>query len=465
MTQKTRSARWIQAAGRTLAGMCLAIGAAGTIARGDVTHGAFSAESVIEIPIEDQHLRNLVGYHLPICNPKLLVLTQCYGGDFLDDFAQMQDVAIASATVPGQQSHYNYFDFWAALGMYNQAGRTAQDLYNLASAHSHPLDTPSIGGGLPLANFPMDYVESADRPKNHILFYAGRPNDLDVQYYYIILELTWLADVVVVSSGALENESDYPATYDGLRQAFDAISGRMTDCSHRFYLFATDHGTQTFEFDFDLEAPSGTTDVTTPALAPEVALGINGTSDPHTYFVIDVPLEDTGITVEADGDPPLFASNGWSVSIPMPNPPSPLVLTQFTEMPVELGGDLIVGNDPDEGVRLQFEMIPQNFIDAFVGQSNTVTITNNTGQAWTLDVVLNPGAIEKVPYVDPMPGDLNCDGLVDEADIGPFVEALMDGAAYAQSHSACNLVNADVNSDGLVNGADASSFTAMLLGP
>ncbi len=54
-----------------------------------------------------------------------------------------------------------------------------------------------------------------------------------------------------------------------------------------------------------------------------------------------------------------------------------------------------------------------------------------------------------------LPGDMNCDGQVDFADINPFV-AILAGA------TPCNFYNADVNGDGRVDFGDISPFVALL---
>jgi hypothetical protein len=62
------------------------------------------------------------------------------------------------------------------------------------------------------------------------------------------------------------------------------------------------------------------------------------------------------------------------------------------------------------------------------------------------------------------PGDLNCDGLVNNFDIDPFVLALSDPAQYALSFPDCDILNADVNDDGLVNNFDIDPFVALISG-
>ncbi|MGE0480855.1 MAG: dockerin type I repeat-containing protein [Phycisphaerae bacterium] len=63
-----------------------------------------------------------------------------------------------------------------------------------------------------------------------------------------------------------------------------------------------------------------------------------------------------------------------------------------------------------------------------------------------------------------IPGDLNCDGVVNNFDIDPFVLALTDAAAYADAFPECDATNADVNGDGLVNNFDVDAFVALLGG-
>jgi len=62
------------------------------------------------------------------------------------------------------------------------------------------------------------------------------------------------------------------------------------------------------------------------------------------------------------------------------------------------------------------------------------------------------------------PGDVNCDGAVDTADIDAFVLALVDSAGYAAAFPACNRLNADLNGDGAVDTADIDGFVAAIVG-
>jgi len=62
----------------------------------------------------------------------------------------------------------------------------------------------------------------------------------------------------------------------------------------------------------------------------------------------------------------------------------------------------------------------------------------------------------------PVPGDLNCDGMVTLADIDPFVLALSGQAAYNAEWPDCYWRNADCNLDGDVTSADIDAFVELL---
>lgn len=59
--------------------------------------------------------------------------------------------------------------------------------------------------------------------------------------------------------------------------------------------------------------------------------------------------------------------------------------------------------------------------------------------------------------------DMNCDGLVNGRDIGPFVTALLNGPAYDSQFPDCERLNGDVNFDQAVTAADIGPFTTCVL--
>ncbi|MCG8404837.1 MAG: thrombospondin type 3 repeat-containing protein [Phycisphaerales bacterium] len=63
----------------------------------------------------------------------------------------------------------------------------------------------------------------------------------------------------------------------------------------------------------------------------------------------------------------------------------------------------------------------------------------------------------------PLYGDMNCDGMVDEFDIEPFVLALLNPAGYSASFPFCNMANADANGNLLIDGSDIQDFVSTFL--
>lgn len=70
--------------------------------------------------------------------------------------------------------------------------------------------------------------------------------------------------------------------------------------------------------------------------------------------------------------------------------------------------------------------------------------------------------ITVTPFSSMLLGDMNCDGLVSVADIGPFVMALTNPTNYAASFPDCDMMQADLSGDGLVTVVDIGHFVALL---
>ena len=60
------------------------------------------------------------------------------------------------------------------------------------------------------------------------------------------------------------------------------------------------------------------------------------------------------------------------------------------------------------------------------------------------------------------PGDMNCDGEVNDSDLEPFVAALVDAGSYNGFSYPCPATKADVNGDSAINGGDVATFVALL---
>ena len=59
-------------------------------------------------------------------------------------------------------------------------------------------------------------------------------------------------------------------------------------------------------------------------------------------------------------------------------------------------------------------------------------------------------------------GDCNCDGLVNNFDIDPFVLAISDPNAYGLAYPGCDILSADIDENGLVNNFDIDPFVLCL---
>ena len=72
------------------------------------------------------------------------------------------------------------------------------------------------------------------------------------------------------------------------------------------------------------------------------------------------------------------------------------------------------------------------------------------------NVYLDTGAV--------LAGDLNCDGVLDNFDIDPFVLALTDPDTYHAQFPDCDIMNADCNGDGELDNFDIDPFVELLSG-
>jgi hypothetical protein len=118
--------------------------------------------------------------------------------------------------------------------------------------------------------------------------------------------------------------------------------------------------------------------------------------------------------------------------------------------------DLAVGDYSWAGTPAMIADV-QGWLDVPAENFGWVVIADEAviGGAKRFDSRENPDPLVRpvlvVEYLPPMlPGDANCDGQVDEADIDLFVQALLEPGAFG----GCDLSRADVNGDGLLDAGD-----------
>ena len=81
-----------------------------------------------------------------------------------------------------------------------------------------------------------------------------------------------------------------------------------------------------------------------------------------------------------------------------------------------------------------------------------------------LDGAIDIGAVEGAIEILFEMGDMNCDGMVNLLDVGPFALAVGDPAAYAEAFPGCDILLGDTNGDGAVNLLDVQQFVDLISG-
>lgn len=163
-------------------------------------------------------------------------------------------------------------------------------------------------------------------------------------------------------------------------------------------------------------------------------------------FTLDVtdqiPPENRITNTSAAGPAPLELVNQ---AISYPDPPEPPAISGTLHVAINAAG---FGQASFTNVVLGTATVE---LPGFGTQTVTITRVRVVG-----DVGVKP--------VFFLPGDMNCDGTVSVSDIGPFVLALTDAAAYQAQFPDCELLNADMNGDNGVTVSDIGGFVALLTG-
>ncbi len=333
-----------------------------------VTRGTLSTSSGSSIFDED--LVKWIDEFIPATSPRLVVLTECFGGDKVGDFSaspNLGNTAVASATSPGEQATYGGYDSGASGALTPGAGRTGQTVHNGGVGAKANSETPSTGGGLALGDFSLENTSATGAVKSrHILVYAGQPDagagrDVD-QRNAIKNAFAGQANTTVRSAGGAGGGGwDNAGTAAGLRSALKSIQTEINNSadpsSEQFILYVTDHG--------DLHKQDD---------SPPPVLPGNG---PNVYFATSVipgyttsEIQPIILTSDPSNQPAVEAFISLTspqISIPVfdaflqPTVGLPMPLTNYQLNPVDLAGpssgtlpDGIVGNAPGEGWEVVF---------------------------------------------------------------------------------------------------------------
>jgi len=385
--------------------LCLSAGAA-TAAQ---MEGTLSTSAGADITANQ--LDQYIGSFINPGSNRLLVFTQCYGGDTATQFAGQSNTAVASATKQGQEAIYGGYDDDAAGALTPAPGKTGQDVHNAGKAGKDADEDPTTGGGLPLSSFDLSPVDPVNGPvkSRHIVVYAGQPDATDGRDWdqaWNIFNNNYAppgSTVTLVGGESGGGFWDQPGTATGLRdaikQAGEAIDASDDPDAEQFILFVTDHGdlhkkepvTTTIAQNSNVNLTDissflpdeliGTTNVIEPGFSIRIGLPTGMThpvGDPFAYAPLYVP-----------GDFDLMLDNGVDL---------PLFLTEFEELFVDLNGNGIIGDVSGEGVELFYELDPDVWIDSFFDITYNVDIRNNTpNDILLMDFSQDTGPVAKLP--------------------------------------------------------------------
>lgn len=335
--------------------------------------------------IYDYQLDQYIDSVIPPAAKRLIVLTQCYGGDAADNFTGT-NTAVISATSPGQKAQYGGYDDDAANACKPGAGKTGQSVHDAGTAGKDTTETPQTGGGLAPGAVSLEPV-TADGPvrSRHVVVYAGKPDAKgrdNAQRDKIKANFAGQPNTTVTTVGG-EGPADGWDKHgwgrglkDAINEAAAAIEAAPDPSKEQFLLFVTDHG--------DLHTVEH---VTTPVP------GSNSVAVHAAAFVspdfVERQFDRPGFSITVDiapfthavGDPtdytPFFPTNAWRLLLTPPLPAQPVLLTAFEERFIEVD-DGIIGNAPEEGVRLFFPVDPAWFVDSFFDITYEVEIFNDT---------------------------------------------------------------------------------------
>ncbi|QOJ14745.1 MAG: hypothetical protein HRU75_08875 [Planctomycetia bacterium] len=157
----------------------------------------------------------------------------------------------------------------------------------------------------------------------------------------------------------------------------------------------------------------------------------------------------------------------------------------FSNAAFEAGGAPVVGHNyadgqhwddayfaaPHRAARAEVTIYYQNTPRSYIEHLRDANHTDDWGEilhsAWVATgrgapIAMVSGVLALTPG---LPGDMNCDCAVNNFDIDPFVEALVNPEAYAAAHADCDLLAADVDGDGLVTNFDIDPFVQLLISP
>jgi hypothetical protein len=368
--------------------------------------------------------------------PRLIVLTECFGGNTVGSFANRGNTSVISATSRGELATYGKYDLDAANALKPGAGTTAKTVHDAGIASKDATETPTTGGGIKPQDYPLEKVTNTSAVKSrHVLVYAGKPDGGNivgdvVQRDKIKANFAGEPNTTVRSVGGPGGGGwDYAGSATGLRQALKDIESDIQKSgnppsSEQFILFVTDHGdTEKCENPrkrFPAKSSSSLVDDFSSFTSTELdPMDLNLANDPNNQpaFSIFIPFTSSDeVTYPSSGN--FFNPGDWTLSLHhLGLNGQDFTLSNSFDQAFELDGDNILGNadgSTPEGIdvffSLPFPINTPDFNSSFFDMNYEVSLANNTFTDYTVDSFCqDSGAITK--RVVPEPATLTLCGL------------------------------------------------------
>jgi len=424
-------------------------------------HGTLCVSS--GCPMYDFELADLIASHIPACTKKLIVLTECYGGDVVNDFANSPNTAVISATSPGQLAQYGGYDDDAANALRPGPGRNGNDVHVAGRNGRGKGEKPMRGGTMSAGNFNLDDVSSNGPVRSrHIVYYAGIPGGTSAAHHdntyrdTIRNNFAGQANTTVHTAGGRGAGSGYdqPGTTGGLHRAIDDAATEITNspdpCREQFILFVSDHG------DLEKLTQSQVRELragrTVKTALPGFVSGVDAdpadflsTAGNITSYSVLLPLGTVGMM--------------WNMDQGRMLEPGQLVLTvsaggyrseinTFRELHSDFDSSGVIGDFSMDTILIEFDIPEDVFVTSFFDNDVTVALTNRSHLDLPLGLQgLHSGEMAKAEYKEPCLADYDANGEVEDA----------DSEAYMQAFEMQD-PDADLNGSGEVEAEDLALF-------
>jgi hypothetical protein len=210
--------------------------------RASSSFGTLPVNDDEESSIRGKGLFEMLNQHIPVTksHSALLIFTQCYGGNMMDNFRGRAKTGVTSASSRDETAKYGGYHEGAAEALKPGPGRTSDDVHADGIANKKNGEHPVKAG----ETIPLTPTNPAGPIKSrHVLVYAGKPEYRDnIDRIKIQNNFANQPNTTVTTVGGSGGPGwDYAGTREGLRKALEEI-GQQMNSDEQFILFVTDHG-------------------------------------------------------------------------------------------------------------------------------------------------------------------------------------------------------------------------------